>query len=174
MKQHPEVPSSEQLAESTAEPAELGVDQRTHSDQRQEPTSAWAAFPPAGRRMRNRRAAEHCRPYFVDRFSTILLLLVLMLLIASITDAVLTIQLIQAGGREINPLMARLLEHGVVPFMLGKYLLTVIGLPLLLVFKNFYLFGTRIRVGYLIPMFVAMYVLLIGYQLLLIGQHVGF
>jgi hypothetical protein len=171
MKQHPVAPHSERFAETAAAPTELGVDQRTQPDQRQEPTRPWWAFPPAGRRLRNRRAVEHCRPYFVDRFSTTVLVFVLMLLIASITDAVLTIQLIQAGGSEINPLMARLLDHGVLPFLLGKYLLTVIGLPLLLVFKNFYLFGTRIRVGYLIPMIVALYALLIGYQLVLMHQR---
>ena len=154
-----------------SEPPAPGVEQRTRPDQRQEPTSLWGAFPPAGRRVRNRRAAEHCRPYFVDRFSTALLVFVLMLLIASIIDAILTIQLIGAGGSEVNPLMARLLDHGVLSFLAGKYLLTVVGLPVLLVFKNFYLFGTRIRVGYLIPMIVALYVLLIGYQLLLMHQR---
>ena len=75
--------------------------------------------------------------------------------------------LVQSGGSELNPLMNRLLDHGVLPFLLGKYLLTVIGLPVLLIFKNHYLFGARIRVGYLIPFLVALYAVLIGYQLLL-------
>ena len=48
----------------------------------------------------------------------------------------------------------------------------MVGLPLLLIFKNYYLFGTRFRVGYLIPLIVVMYLVLIGYQLVLMHQGV--
>jgi hypothetical protein len=154
-------------------PTESEIDQRTQSDRRETPTSPWSAFPPAGQRMANRRASEHWRPYFVDRFSSGMFIVILMLIIASIVDAVLTIQLIDAGASEINPLMTRLLEHGIRPFLFGKYVLTVVGLPLLLIFQNHCLFGTRIRVGYLIPMAVVMYLVLIGYQLVLMHKYVG-
>ena len=108
-----------------------------------------------------------------DRFPPALLAFLLMLLIASLLDAVLTIRLIEAGSGEVNPVMNRLLEHGVLAFLLGKYLLTVIGLPVLLIFKNHYLFGTRIRVGYLIPFLVALYAVLIGYQCVLMQRCPG-
>ena len=117
--------------------------------------------------MANRRAREHRRPYYVDRFSSAMFVVIVILIVASVVDAVLTLQLIEAGAVETNPLMAHLLNHGIVPFLLGKYLLTVGGLPLLLIFKNHYLFDTRVRVGHLIPMVVAMYLALIGYQLVL-------
>jgi hypothetical protein len=154
-------------------PAQPDAEKRARPDRRQKPTSPWWAFPPAGRRMRNRRADEHRRPYFVDRFPPAMLIFVLMLSIASMIDAILTIHLLEAGGDEINPFMDRLLEHGILPFLLVKYVLTVGGLPLLLIFKNYYLFGTRVRVGYLIPLAVAMYVVLIGYQLVLMHKYVG-
>ena len=154
-------------------PAESDIDQRSQSDRRQKPTSPWAAFPPAGQRMACRRASEHGRPYFVDRFSSGMFIVILTLIIASIIDAILTIQLIEAGAKEINPLMDRLLDHGILPFLLVKYVLTVAGLPLLLIFKNYYLFGTPVRVGYLIPIAVAMYLVLIGYQLALMHKYVG-
>lgn len=154
-------------------PAQPGADQRSRPDRRSEPTSAWAAFPPAGQRMRNRRADEHRRPYFVDRFSPAMLVFVLMLLAASIIDAMLTIDLIEAGGSEINPIMDHFLNYGILPFLLIKYLLTVSGLPLLLIFHNHYLFGTRVRVGHLIPAAVALYAVLIGYQLVLLHLCMG-
>jgi hypothetical protein len=152
-------------------PTDTLSDRRTESDRRATPTSLWGAFPPAGRRLASRRAREHRRPYFVDRFSLVMFVTILLLVGASVLDAVLTIQLIEAGAREINPLMARLLDHGIEPFLLGKYLLTVAGLPLLLIFQNFYLFGTRLRVGYLLPMAVALYAVLIAYQLLLMHKY---
>jgi hypothetical protein len=152
-------------------PTETTNDRRAASDRRATPTSVWGAFPPAGRRLANRRAREHRQPYFVDRFSLAMFITVLLLVGASIVDAVLTIQLIEAGAREINPLMARLLDHGIEPFLLGKYVLTVAGLPLLLIFQNYYLFGTRLRVGYLLPMAVALYAVLIAYQLVLMHKY---
>jgi hypothetical protein len=168
------VPFSPQTA--TAKPnaaTEPDAGRRGQSDRRQQPTSPWGAFPPAGQRMRYRRQSEHLRPYFVDRFSAGMMVVVLMLALASIVDAWLTIDLLEAGADEINPLMARLLEYGVLPFLLGKYVLTVIGIPLLLIFKNYYLFGTSFRVGHLIPLMVSMYAVLIAYQILLIHQSAG-
>jgi hypothetical protein len=168
MKLFPQAPAAAQAA-----PTDSSSDRRTQSDRRETPTSPWGAFPPAGGRMRNRRAGEHRRPYFVDRFSLAMFLTILMLAFASIVDAVLTIQLIEAGAREINPLMARLLDHGIGPFLLGKYALTVAGMPLLLIFQNYYLFGTRVRVGYLMPMVIALYLVLIVYQLVLMYNYGG-
>jgi hypothetical protein len=164
-------PSSEPLLEPVAAPAEFGAEQRTLPDRRETPTSLWGAFPPAGQRLKNRRTDEHRQSYFVDRFSSPTFILVLMLLIASIVDALLSIHLLRAGADEINPLMDHLLDHGIKPFLLVKYALTAGGLPLLLIFQNRYLFGTRFRVGYLIPTAVAMYAVLISYQLVLICKY---
>ena len=167
-------PALEPLAEAAAVSDDSCVEKRTQSDRRETPTSPWGAFPPAGQRVRNRRAGEHRQPYFVDRFSPAMLAIVLTLVLASIVDAILTIHLIDAGGDEINPLMDRLLDHGILAFVFGKYVLTVAGLPLLLILKNHYMFGTRLRVGHLIPAAVAMYSVLIGYQLVLMQKCGGF
>ncbi len=118
--------------------------------------------------MHSRRRREHRQPYFVNRFSLPTLTFVVMLVGASMVDAILTLYILATGGNEINPLMDHLLNRGILPFLLGKYLLTVAGLPLLLIFKNHYLFGTRLRVGYLIPVIVVLYLVLIGYQLALV------
>ena len=102
-----------------------------------------------------------------------MLICVLTLVLASLVDAGLTVYVLYGGGSEVNPLMNYLLSHSVATFVVGKYVLTVVGLPVLLIFQNHYLFGTRIRVGYLIPASVAMYTLLIGYQFILIDQRIG-
>jgi hypothetical protein len=157
--------------ETSVPSADQAGDQRSQSDRRQRPTSPWDSFPPAGQRMSNRRRAEHCRPYFVDRFPTAMFVFILLLLIASLTDAVLTLMLLHVGGQEVNPVMDYLLAHGLMAFLLGKYLLTVLGLPFLMIFSKHYLFGTRVRVGYLIPCTVVLYAVLIGYQLILVENH---
>jgi hypothetical protein len=154
-------------------PTESDADRRNESDRRQQPTSAWAAFPPAGHRMRNRRTEEHRQPYFTDRFSPAIFVAILLLIVATLVDAGLTIYVLHAGGSEVNPLMDHLLSHSMEAFVMGKYLLTVLGLPILLIFRNYYLFGTQLRVGYLIPVSVALYAVLISYQIVLIDQHIG-
>jgi hypothetical protein len=166
-------PLADMPGDAFAETAPSDADKRLRSDRRRTPTGPWDAFPFAGRRVVARRADEHCRPYFVDRFSSGAFIAIAMLILASLVDAILTIQLIEAGAQEINPIMGRLLEHGILTFLLGKYGLTVVGLPLLLIFKNHFLFGTRIRVGYLIPAAVVLYIVLIGYQLVLMHRYVG-
>jgi hypothetical protein len=165
--------SESPCSESAEQHCSPAAEQRAKSDRRKEPTSAWDAFRLAGRRMQNRRTDEHRLPYYVDRFSRGMLLCIFMLIFASLIDAGLTVHLLYAGGEEINPLMDRLLNHSIEAFVIGKYALTVVGLPLLLVFKNHYLFGTRLRVGHLIAVVVALYCVLIVYQVVLISRCAG-
>jgi hypothetical protein len=139
-------------------------DNRRQPDRRAKATGPYDALPPAGRRMRARRADEHCRPYFVDRFSVGTLAAIVVVCAATLVDGVLTLHLLGSGFEEANPAMRLLLARGVGPFLIGKYLLTVTCLPLLLVFKNFYLFGTRLRVGHLLPIFAGLYIVLLAYE----------
>lgn len=138
-------------------------------DRRKRPTSAWDAFRLRGRRMRARREDEHRSHYFVDRYTSVMFIGIVCLLLLSIADGVITLQLTDVDYKELNPVMALLLEQGHGAFFVGKYLLTVAGLPFLLIFKNYYLFGSSFRVGYLIPCFVGAYSALLGYQLYLVA-----
>jgi hypothetical protein len=143
---------------------EADRNQRTLPERRAAPTGPWGAFPPAGRRRHVRRTAEAGQPYFVDRFPAGLWLWIVLLLAATLVDAVLTLCLLEVGCEEINPLMGYVLQHGVPAFLVCKYVLTVAGLPVLLIFGQFFLFGTRLRVKHLIPALVILYLVLIAYQ----------
>jgi len=140
-------------------------DSRQQVDRRKRPTSIWDTLRGRGRRVQNRRAGDHAAPYFVDRFPMTTFLLILVLLCLTLADGLVTLYLMDVNCQEINPLMRYLLHKGPVHFLVGKYALTVAGIPILLVFKNFNLFGTDIRVGHLIPVFALLYLLLILYQL---------
>jgi hypothetical protein len=142
--------------------------ERRRQDRRKKPTSFWDAFRLRGRRLRNRRAEQHRQPYFVDRFSATMFGLVLALLLLTIVDGLITLNLMARDCQEINPLMRYFLGKGPVAFLLGKYVLTAAGVPVLLIFKNYYLFGTRFRVGYLLVLFVLLYLGLIAYQIQLL------
>jgi hypothetical protein len=145
---------------------------RMGTDRRREPTGPPDAFRRAGRRARVRRGAERQGSYFLDRFDAFTLALIVTLLGLTIVDGVLTIELLDVNSEEFNPLMNHLLTRGHTAFLLGKYILTAAGLPFLLVYKNYRMFGTRFRVGFLFPIFLSLYLALVAYQvhLLQIGQ----
>jgi Domain of unknown function (DUF5658) len=100
-----------------------------------------------------------------------MLALVVALLALTITDGILTLELLSMDSEEANPFMRYLLHRGPLAFLLGKYLLTAFGLPVLVVCGNHPMFGSRFRVGFLLPVFIGLYVVLIAYQLTLF--HAG-
>jgi hypothetical protein len=119
--------------------------------------------------MRHRRAEQHGQPYLVDRVHGQVFAMAALLLMLTLADGVITVVLLDQGYEEANPLMRLLLQRGVVPFLVGKYVLTALFLPVALVLHQYRLFGTRVRVGQIVPLVVALYAVLIVYQITLWG-----
>ncbi|WP_145952375.1 DUF5658 family protein [Paludisphaera borealis] len=146
--------------ETNAEPGD-----RRGGTRRQRPTGPLDAFRLGGRRARVRREEDKGDIYFLDRFPARTLALVVGVLGLTLLDGVLTIELLDTNSEEVNPLMRRLLEYGPLWFLLGKYVLTAVGLPFLVVFQDYRLFATGFRVRFLLPIFLSLYVVLVAYQL---------
>jgi hypothetical protein len=146
--------------------------ERERADRRSRPTSPWDALRPGGRRRRPRRRQDRQGAHFVDRFHPGMLALVVALLVLTIADGVLTLELIHLNSEEANPVMAHLLRHGDLAFLMGKYVMTAAGIPFLVVYQHYPLCGTRFRVGWLLPVFIALYLVLLFHQrsLLQIGR----
>jgi hypothetical protein len=139
-------------------------ERRTASDRRGAPTSVWDATFFRGERRHIRRACDRLQRHIVDRFSLATILPILVLLACALVDGFLTLELIEAGYHEANPVMHALLAWGPVHFLIGKYVLAAAGLPLLV------LFGTHSRIRHLVPILAALYALLIAYQVVLLRQ----
>ena len=139
-------------------------------DRRRRGLPLWHPWRLRGRRMKNRRAKDHDRPYLVDRIDGRAFLMAALLLMLTLADGVITVVLLDRGCEEANPLMRLLLRQGIVPFLVGKYVLTALFLPVALVLHQYRLFGTRVRVGQIVPLVVALYVVLIVYQITLWGK----
>ena len=146
---------------------------RLVADRRRRPTGPWDAFRLNGRRARPRRVEDRASGHFTDRFDGATFVLTLLLLVMTVVDGAMTLMLLDGGSEEANPVMRFLLERGPVFFLIGKYALTAAGVPFLLIYRNFTVFGTRFRIGYLIPVFVGFYFLVIGYQVALIQTEMG-
>ncbi len=112
------------------------VERREVPDRRAEPTSMLAVLNPRGRRCRHRRSGEGEGAY-VDRLSVRILLLTILILGLSTTDAALTLLHVAGGHGEANPLMNLALLNGTAAFLFTKGLLTVLGTVFLAVHQNF-------------------------------------
>lgn len=144
--------------------SESQPDRRVAVDRRDKPTSLWDSFRGQGSRGNVRRACDRQAVHFIERFPARVLAWIFALLLLSIVDGLLTLELLDVDCQEVNPILEQFLDIGPRPFVIAKYLLIATGLPLLVAFS-----GSR-RFRYLIPLFVALHVVLVTYQLALLSQ----
>ena len=114
-------------------------------------------------RAGDRRNGTAAQPFYVDIHDAFTSALVLTIMLFCIADAYFTLMLIEHGARELNPLLAWVLEKDALLFYGAKYSLTAISVVLLMQLKHFKFFGIR-GLNVLIGVLVA-YAFLITYQL---------
>ncbi len=132
--------------------------------------SLWVKMRLAASRIRSRGWRGVATTVLVDRFPPLTLLLVLLLLLLTLADGILTLLLLDHHFEEANPAMRILLRSGPTSFVMGKYVLTVIGLPILLIFRRRSVFLPCLRVEHVLPALVVGYVFLLLYQIGLLAQ----
>jgi len=81
-------------------------------------------------------------------------------------DALLTLTLISRGAVEINPVMDPLVRGSGQSFALWKFVLTSMGVVILTLLAQLKLFGRA--VGTILYAVLAMYVVLVGYEIFLL------
>lgn len=101
--------------------------------------------------------------YYVDRYDSKYLALVLSILVLCVFDAYFTLKIIHFGGMELNPLMIRFLDRFPEMSLVMKYLVTVICLVILLVHKNFILFG-KVKAYFFLYVIFSLYFFLVLYE----------
>ena len=121
-----------------------------------------------GRREQSRRNEDRSKAVIYDRYNPKLFLAITTILVLSILDAVLTLVVIQRGATELNPVMAYFLEFGTPTFIIAKYLLTSVGVFILLIFKNVFLTRIKIYTHSLFPCVIFVFMVVIAWELFLI------
>ena len=121
-----------------------------------------------GRRKEMRRDEDNRESYFLDHFSLRIFIVIIAIILLSLTDALLTHYLIRHGAAEVNPVMEHFLRYGPLPFLAAKYLLTTASIVLLLIYKNVYIFGTRIRAKYLFIVIFLIFASVVVWEMFLI------
>ena len=89
--------------------------------------------------------------------------MVLSILVLCVCDAYFTLKIIHYGGKELNPLMIKFLDKFPEMSLLVKYLVTAICLVILLLHKNFILFG-KIKAYFFLYVIFSLYFLLVLYE----------
>jgi len=102
---------------------------------------------------------------YADLYGPDELLILLLILILSVVDAFLTLELVDSGMTEMNSVMDYYLRLGPLPFVLVKYLLTAVSLVLLLTHKNYPIFHGWISVKAIMILLAIMYCGLVTYEL---------
>lgn len=116
------------------------------------------------RRVSRRAADEH--HFLFDWHEPRILYLALGILLLSCTDALFTLNLLEAGANEGNAIMASVLEESVDRFLAVKIGITAFSLVILVVAARRKLFRS-FSVEHLLQAFCAGYVLLICYEIYL-------
>ena len=121
-----------------------------------------------GRRQGIRREEDRDRVFFFDRYTPKLFAAIAAILMLSIFDALLTLILISKGSSELNPVMAYFLSHGLLTFIVVKYLLTSLGVAILLIFKNVIFSKAKIRTRSLFSAVIIAFAAVVAWELFLI------
>lgn len=155
-------------------PIQLGPNQLSilpvHNRRRGERRRTTIASLICGHRLARRRDARRLsnqNGYHVDWYEPHLLYLIVSVLLLSCADALLTLNLLELGGREINTFMAMLINIDVRLFAALKMGFTGAGLLFLVIYHRFRVFR-RLRVDYLLRAVLLLYLMLIGYELMLL------
>jgi len=114
-------------------------------------------------RRLNLRRVEDAEVVFLDRHHPWLFFLAVGTMIMSCADAFMTLQLLQHGMIEANPIMAAMLDQGTMTFAVSKITMTGTSI-LILVFLAKTRFLNRVRVGLFLTVIFSAYACLICYE----------
>ncbi len=114
------------------------------------------------RRRATRRLLES-QPVYSDWHHPWLFFLAVGTMLLSSIDAFLTLQLLDRGFYEANPVMAGMMGHGTLTFSVAKMMLTGFGV-LTLVFLSRHRFLNRVRTGLALTLIFSFYACLVCYE----------
>jgi hypothetical protein len=115
------------------------------------------------RRHAHRRVVDDA-VVFLDWHHPWLFFLATGTMLLSVADAFLTLQLLDRGMIEVNPIMSAVMSHGTLAFTATKLGVTAFGI-LALVFLAKSRFLNRIRTGLFLTIFFSFYSCLVCYEL---------
>ncbi len=141
---------------------------RSPAERRQRPFPALRYLFFGGRRRRVRRAEDRWRIVILDHYPAGLLAIIIGILLLSLTDAFLTLNLIEQGATEINPVMNYFLGKGPTVFTLVKYAITSAAVMIFVLVRNSVIRGSRFQTKRLFAFALVCFGIAVVWQFVLI------
>lgn len=138
---------------------------RSGEDRRKRKIPPLKYFLFGGRRKRIRRKEDENGLIILDTHGPWVFFLAVIILVLSIVDGLLTLNLIGMGASEANPLMSYLIELDPYIYFFAKCFLTAISVIILILFRNYRSKIFRVRITNLMPVVAVFFILVIFYQL---------
>lgn len=139
------------------------ISQARDSDDRRQFSWRTVIFGFLRSRRRTTRRNNEDAPVYTDWHHPWLFFLAIGTMLLSCMDALLTLQLIDRGAVEINPVMAIVMDKGTLVFAATKMLLTGLGI-LVLVFMSRSRVFNLLRTGLVLTAFFSAYACLVCYE----------
>ena len=141
---------------------------RSGKDRRAKSSFTIRSFLSGGKREKIRRQEDIRRFFYVDQFSPRLFYTITTIVFLCALDALLTLNLLHRGAYEVNPVMAFFLEFGPHTFFVSKYLLTIIPVIVLLMFRNTSVRMIKISTRTVLHILAVFYVAVVSWELYLL------
>ncbi|VAX01370.1 hypothetical protein MNBD_GAMMA22-1930 [hydrothermal vent metagenome] len=143
---------------------------RYQLDRRVTPINVIERFFYRGARTQHRRHTDQNQFNYVDRHEPHLFLISIAIILFSILDAFLTLEILKSGGTELNYFANKLIGLGLYGFIFSKYILTALGMVILVLHKHYQVYyGLQVR--HIIYGIVAIYSTLILYELIIVIHY---
>jgi hypothetical protein len=146
---------------------------RTGFDRRKNPRINIRSLMGVGNRRIIRRHEDKSIIFLVDQFSLKHFVPIVAILFLSVSDALLTLFLIDHGAYETNPIMAYYLNIGPYYFFSVKYILTSLGVVTLLIFRNLIFRTIKISASALLYLIAGIFFAIIAWEIYLISMILG-
>jgi len=143
-------------------------ERRSGTDRRKSARLKLRSWYRGGNREIIRRRAERNTIFLADRYSQSVFGAILLILLFSVLDALLTLYLIGHDATELNPIMAYYINVGPYAFFFVKYMLTSVAVVILLLCQNAFLRTMRIHARSLFYVIVAAFMSVVAWELFLI------
>ena len=112
-------------------------EKRTLNDRRQKPTPLVSRYTFLGRRKAIRRKSEQGQGGYVDRYSSALLILLVLVVGLNILDSLFTMMILDSQGVEVNPIVGAVIELHGDKFWIWKFGIVSFCLVLLCLHSTF-------------------------------------
>jgi hypothetical protein len=156
------------MKQKAIHPLGQSIELRQRTDRRVQRSKSLRHVMHKGRRENARRQTEVKQGYYTDRYEKWVGLCIVAITLMSMLDAFLTLNILDKGGIEVNPVMSALLAINTQAFLIGKFFVTVVCLLFALVHINFHVLRI-LPMKYILVSITIFYVFLIAYELLLLA-----